>query len=312
MHIFKLFNNDSKNNLTQKELWPKKHLKINPESKMFCTLYPEILLSCRYIDNIIQINYSQKYNFKIHSENIITSVEFLSHQEKKDSTNNNNIIHTNKVIIGDELGNLSLINIEYEINNKKQMNLKKTKIEKNIKAHNSLIQGILLEKRLNIIISYSIEGQITINNAFDFNVINIINIGNEFYIRDIKISEYDLIYIYCTNKEEEKFNYIKCYSLNGIKYTELKTEKKIINYFVCETLLVVYENNLIESFNLYDLEGNPSNKLEPKSVLQDSLENNVSKKIVMCALNNLDKKLVIIYEDLHFSIEDVINILSKE
>ena len=32
----------------------------------------------------------------------------------------------------------------------------------------------------------------------------------------------------------------------------------------------------------------------------------------MCALNNLDKKLVIIYEDLHFSIEDVINILSKE
>ena len=312
LHIFKLFNNDSKNNLTQKELWPKKHLKINPESKMFCTLYPEILLSCRYIDNIIQINYSQKYNFKIHSENIITSVEFLSHQEKKDSTNNNNIIHTNKVIIGDELGNLSLINIEYEINNKKQMNLKKTKIEKNIKAHNSLIQGILLEKRLNIIISYSIEGQITINNAFDFNVINIINIGNEFYIRDIKISEYDLIYIYCTNKEEEKFNYIKCYSLNGIKYTELKTEKKIINYFVCETLLVVYENNLIESFNLYDLEGNPSNKLEPKILLQDSLENNVSKKIIMCALNNLDKKLVIIYEDLHFSIEDVINILSKE
>jgi len=73
------------------------------------------------------------------------------------------------------------------------MNLKKTKIVKNIKAHNNLIQGILLEKRFNIIISYLIEGQITINNAFDFNAINIINIWNEFYIRDIKISEYDLI-----------------------------------------------------------------------------------------------------------------------
>jgi len=59
-HIFKLFNNDSKNNNTQRELWPKKHLKINPQPKMFCTLYPDFLLSCRYLDNLIQINYSQK------------------------------------------------------------------------------------------------------------------------------------------------------------------------------------------------------------------------------------------------------------
>ena len=81
-------------------------------------------------------------------------------------------------------------------------------------------------------------------------MINIIDIGNEYYIRDLKICEYDLIYIFCTNKEDEKFNYIKCYSLNGIKYTELKTEKNIINYYIHETLLVIYENNLIESFNI--------------------------------------------------------------
>ena len=32
----------------------------------------------------------------------------------------------------------------------------------------------------------------------------------------------------------------------------------------------------------------------------------------MCVLNNLHKKLVIIYDVLHFSIKDVINMLTKE
>ena len=322
IQIFKLFNNDSKNNIQQKELWQKKFIKIYPQSKMFCELYPEILLSCRYIDATIQLHYTSKYNFQIRFDNIITSVEFYSHEEKKDSTNNNINIHINKIILGDELGNINLVHIDYEINNKKQMNLKKTKIEKNIKAHNTAVQGILYEKRLNIIIFYSLEGQIMINNAFDFNVINIIDIGIEFYIKDIKMSKYDLIYIYCTDKENEKFNYIKCYSLNGIKYTELKTEKKIINYFVFETLLIIYEDNIIESFNLYNLEGNSLYKHELKrnksdldkkddknKIVLKNIENN---KIIMCALNNIDKKLVIIYDDLCTKIEDVLYMLLKE
>ena len=320
LQILKLFNNDAKNNIIQKELWQKKFIKIHPKSQMFCELYPEIMLSCRYIDATFQIHYSSKYNFQIRYDNIITSVEFFSHEEKKGGTNNNITIHKNKVILGDEIGNINLVHIEYEINNKKQMSLKRTKIEKSIKAHNSLVQGILYEKRLNIIISYSIEGQITIINAFDFNVINIIDIGNEYYIRDLKICEYDLIYIFCTNKEDEKFNYIKCYSLNGIKYTELKTEKNIINYYIHETLLVIYENNLIESFNLYDLEGKPLNQLEPKKISENSdkkhdknkLKNIENIKIRICALNNIDKKLVIIYDDLFVKTEEVLFKLLKE
>ena len=320
IQIFKLFNNDSKHNIQQKELWTKKFIKIHPHSKMFCELYPEILLICRYIDATIQIHYSSKYTFQIRFDNIITSVEYFSHEEKKDSTNIT--IHINKIILGDELGYISLVHIEYELNNKKQMNLKRARIEKNIKAHNSAVQSILYEKRLNIIISYSIEGQIMINNAFDFNVINIIDIGNEFYIKDIKISKYDLIYIYCTDKENETFNYIKCYSLNGIKYTEMKTEKKIINYFVFETLLIIYEDNIIESFNLYNLQGNSLYKNEINKHKQDLdkkgdknknvLKNNESNKIIMCSLNNLDKKLVIIYDDFCTKIEEVLYMLLKE
>ena len=69
---------------------------------------------------------------------------------------------------------------------------------KSIKAHNSLIQGILYVNRLNIIISYSVQGQIMINNAFSFNVLNIIELGQDIYIKEIKISDYDLLYINCT------------------------------------------------------------------------------------------------------------------
>ena len=192
--------------------------------------------------------------------------------------------------------------IDYVIDNQKQNNLNEIKLKllKSIKAHNSLIQGILYVKRLNIIISYSEEGQITINNAFDFNIINIINLGKDFYIKDIKISKYDLIYVYCTNYQNEKLNQIKCYSLNGIKFTELERDIKIINYFIDETLLVIYENNLIESFNLYDLEGNPiykhkiikrkdeiNNKVNNK--INEKLKKNINNKIIFCTYNKVYK-----------------------
>ena len=180
--------------------------------------------------------------------------------------------------------------------------------------HNSLINGILYVKRLNIIISYSEEGQITINNAFDFNIINIIQLGKDFYIKNVKISKYDLIYIYCSNYQNENNTYIKCYSLNGIKFTELETEKKIINFFVDETLLVVYENNLIEIFNLYDLDGNPLNKFEPYKSQDDiQISNNnrsseklkKNNKIILCMYNNVNKSLIIIYDDFQVLVEDV-------
>ena len=273
---------------------------------MFCELYKTVFLSCRYIDKIIQINHSNKDIFNIYHDNIITSVEFFSHKEKEND-NNKITLHTNQIFFGDEKGNLNLMEIEYEITNKNKIEKIKPKLLKNIKAHNSLIQGILYVKRLNIIISYSEEGQITINNAFDFNVLNIINLGEEYYIKDIKISKYDLIYIYYTDKENEKYYYIKCYSLNGIKFTELKTDKKIIDFFIDETLLVVYENNVIEVFNLYDIDGQPLHQLIPDKT-KDRInirDNNKGNKIIFCSLKNIDNKLVIIYDDLQVVAEDV-------
>ena len=318
-NIFKLFNNESNNKIIKKELVQKNNLKLYPLSKTICELYQDIFLSCRYLDRILRINYSNK-KIMLYHDNIITSVELLSDVEKKDNikdiTN-----HKCKFIIGDEIGNLSLIKLEYDMINKNKIEIQKCKIWKNIKLHNSFIQGILYNKRLNIIISYSEEGQIAINNAYDLSIINIIELGNEYYIKDLKISQYDLIYIFCTNKENEKYNYIKCYSLNGIKYTELETEKRINNYFVYETLMVVYENNFIEVFNLYEIEGNPIIQKElnkDKDTTNTDKNNNKNKerikenKILLCTMNNVDKKLVIIYDDLQVEVEDVSKMIIKE
>jgi len=322
LNIFRLTNNENRSKIIKIELRPKKYLKIYPLSKMFCELSNDIYLSCRYLDKIMHLYYSDKHSILIYFDNIITSIELLSHKEKVDETNKK-IMHFNQVIIADEKGNLNLMKIDYEIDNQKQNNLNEIKLKliKSIKAHNSLIQGILYVKRLNIIISYSEEGQITINNAFDFNIINIIQLGKDFYIKDIKISKYDLIYIFCSNYQNENYSYIKCYSLNGIKFTELETEKKIINYFVDENLLVVYENNMIKAFNLYDIDGTQLNKFEPNKI-QDEIKNknnnktseilNKNNKIILCLYNNLNKSLIIIYDDFQVLEENNIQIMIKE
>ena len=318
LNIFRLSNDEKENKIITLRLRTKNYLKIYPVSKMFCELPKDIFLSCRYLDKIIQINYSNKSSVLIYYENLVTSVELLSHKETLNNINNTTK-HSSQVIFGDEKGNLNLVKIDYVIDNQKQNNLNETKLKllKSIKAHNSLIQGILYVKRLNIIISYSEEGQITINNAFDFNIINIINLGKDFYIKDIKISKYDLIYVYCTNYQNEKLNQIKCYSLNGIKFTELERDIKIINYFIDETLLVIYENNLIESFNLYDLEGNPIYKhkiikrkdeinIKVNNKRNEKLKKNINNKIIFCTYNKVYKSLTIIYDDYQVLIEEII------
>ena len=306
LYILKMYNIDNNNKNTsviKLDLWKKKQIKIDPLSKICCELYPGIFCICRYIDNVIHIK-SEKQSFLYQYKCIITSVEFFSHNEIKNNINNNSI-HTNEILFGDEMGNLNLLLVEYEINAKKQtfqINPDKFKIIKKIKAHNGFIQGIIYVKRLNIIISYSEECQITINNAFSFNVINIIELGEDYYIKDIKISDYDLIYIYCFNNINNE-ELINCYTLNGVKITSLKRDKKINNFFVSEELIVVYENNLIELLYLYDLSNkgffiNPDDK-------DDKKDNTKESNIVFCDFITKDMKMIIIYQNNNIIIQDI-------
>ena len=95
-----------------------------------------------------------------------------------------------------------------------------------------------------------------------------------------------------------------------MKFTELKTEKKIINFFVYETLVVVYENNLIQIFNLYDIDGEPLNQIEPgickKGQIDEIKKGNKNKKIIYSFVIDADKKLIIIYDNNHIEIEDIL------
>ena len=102
----------------------------------------------------------------------------------------------------------------------------------------------------------------------------------------------------------------------------IKHWKKIINYFLKETIIIVYENDLIESFNLYELEGFPLynldlknkediiNKKEKKNI--DESETNKNRKIIFCILGNSDNKLIIIYDDNQVKIEDVSSLILKK
>ena len=313
IHILKMYNNETNvksNPIIKLELWKKKQVKIDPISKICCELSPGIFCFCRYIDNVLHIK-SEKQSILYQYKCIITSLEFFSHYETKSSSTNNSI-HFSQIIFGDEFGNLNLLQIEYEINNKKQqisIGSDKIKIIKEIKAHNSFIQGIIYLKRLNIIISYSEEGQITINNAFSFNIMNIIELGEKFFIKNIKISDYDLMYIYCYNNSNKK-EYIKCYTLNGIKGCKLKTDRRIKNYFVNEELIVVYENNLIELFNLYDISSKPIYEINPDANIldkHDKKDNQIEgeNNIVYCDLIVKDMKMIIIYQDHNIIIQDI-------
>ena len=311
VHILKMYTNENTskaNSIIKFELWKKKQIKIEPLSKICCELYPGIFCFCRYIDNVIQIK-SEKQSFLYQYKCIITSLEFFSYNETK-NVMNNNTIHISEILFGDEEGNLNLLHIEYEINNKKQnFNVLQDKaiIIKEIKAHNSFIQGILYLKRLNIIISYSEEGQITIINAYSFTIINIIELGEKYFIKDIKISDYDLMYIYCLNYKNNK-EYIKCYTLNGIKATKLKTEGKINNFFVNEELMVVYENNLIELFNLYELNTQAIYSINPDIKIFDKenkKEIESPNNIVFCDFLAKDMKMLIIYQDHNIIIQDI-------
>ena len=313
INILKMFNNDYNKNtsIIKLELWKKEQVSIEPVSQRCCQLSPGIFCFCRYIDNVIQIK-SEKQSFLYQYNSIITSVEFFSHSEIKNTTNNITT-HSNEILFGDENGYLYLMQIEYEINNKKQtiqISPDKIKIVKEIKVHNSFIQGILYVKRLNIIISYSEEGQITINNAFSFNIINIIELGEKYYIKDIKISSYDLLYVYCYNNINKKY-YIKCYTLNGIKVTKLVTDKvtklvtdkKINNFFITEEIIAVYENNVIEAYKLHDLHEHPVYVITPED--KDDKISNKDKIIVFCDLIIKDMKMIIIYQDHDIIIQDI-------
>ena len=209
------------------------------------------------------------------------------------------------------------------------------KIIKKIKVHKSYIHIISYNERLNIIISASKDGNIAINNAFSLETLNNIEIGNNYLINNIKITFYDLLYVNCYNNSNNNY-YIKCYTLNGLKVTKMKTEKKIINFFINDNVNVFYDDKTYEKFSPYDFKEKSSFNNEKKNSIKsnnvfdneipmkeeayyddddddeedsenseniDNSQNNTTTNLVHCNYCNKIKKLINIYDNNQMSLE---------
>ena len=251
-----------------------KIIKIRPYNNIIVELYDNIFLLCR-LQNRILLLISEKQYFFIEWTCIVTAIEFYSHEEIL--VNQNTKIHINNIILGDEEGSLSLIEIKTVFNyNKKECKLNELKIiHKRYKAFYSYINKILYNKRLNIIISSCNDGFISINNGFSFEILNIIEIENSPHIINFKISEYDLLYIY-TKRGTKKNSIFEmyCYTLNGIKVSTIDCQNELIDFYIYNNgINAICKNGII---NTYDCVNLKQNNLAEKDI-KDLYKNGVIK-----------------------------------
>ena len=225
-------------------------LKIKPYKNLIVELYQNIYIICRLINRTLLIC-SEKQKCYIEWPYIITAIEFYYHF--KSAINQNSEFHINKLIIGDEEGYLSIIEIITEYFDKK----KEFKIIglsnsfKRNKIYDSYINAITYNKRLDIIISSCGKGYITINNGFSFEILNIIKVGKNLNILEYKLSKYDLLYIYTNKNINNKCIYeFYCYTLNGLKIKKLDIKKEIANFYINNTsIYIIYRDGNIEEYN---------------------------------------------------------------
>ena len=184
-----------------------------------------------------------------------------------------------KLFAGDEEGNICIFEASYQYRNN-EIKMKSIKILKRIKVHKSYINIITYHERLNIIVSACGDGNIAINNAFSLETLNIIEVGAKYFINNIKITFYDLLYVNCYNNSNNNY-YIKCYTLNGLKVTKMKTEKKIINFFINDYLNVYYDDKSYDRFNLCDFKEKNSYSNEIKNKEKTKTKNEWENEIPM-------------------------------
>ena len=260
--IFNLFEENEKN-IQSKNIDLGEEIKlinIKPYTNLFVELYDNVFVISRLTNNTLLLC-SENQKIYIEWPCIVTSIELYSHDEI--NINSTTIIHINKILVGDEEGTLSLVEIEAKYNDKnKEFKLNSLSyIHKRYKSFYSYINRILYNKNLNIIISSCKEGYISINNGFSFEILNIIEIEQFPNILDFKISEFNLLYFYTCKYIDGRNQYtLYCYTLNGIKISKLCLEKDIINFFTYkDSIFIIYKNLNINEYNCSNfkkIEGN--------------------------------------------------------
>ena len=188
---------------------------------------------------------------------------------------------------------LHIIQIEYETSTNDKLNdIKIVKIIKSIKAHCSMIKGITYDERLNIIISWSDEGVININNDYSLDYLNIIELGDKYEIKEILISKYNILIVHCCTLDKKIFRTI-CYTLSGIKISDYESSLKIMKIIFNEKIAIVYNNRNIFYHNF-------DNLVQPYNIVysdNNRIDVGNKKSIKHCIYIPKINKLLIIYSD---------------
>ena len=293
-----------------------------------CELMQGFYCICRNDDKTLKfVNYNKKYSYSYLWIGIITAIE----PYKMNISNETYFSQYNwKLFFGDEEGTLCILDISFKYifkNNEYEYKMTDIRVIKKIKAHKNYINNILFNERLNIVISSSGNGDISINNAYSLETLNFIKIGIKYSIYNIKVSFYDLLYVVCYNDNMQNY-YIKCYTLNGIKVTKIKTEKKIINFFINDYINIFYEDKSYDRCSLYDFKDKKTfdnykqknyksfnvyeNEIVVKEDYYSEQENESSEgndtddmttKLMHCIYCNKISKLINIYDNNELSLE---------
>ena len=268
----------------------KDQIDMEPYNNLFCKILPGIICIVRNKDKTIKFISNKDIMIVYQWTCIVTAIEPFIKKKTIDSNQKQK-----KVFIGDEKGYLHIMVIEYEINQNKSYEIKTVKIKQSIKAQNSLIKGITYNERLNIIISWSDEGVISINNDYSLSFLNIIDLGNNIEIKEILISKYDLLIINCYNNKNELYK-ILCFTLNGIQVTCWENGKKINRCLLDEKIGIILENGNMFSHDCFDLYSLNNNTYA--EYIANYEETNISKiNIKYCNYYPTLERLLLIYSD---------------
>ena len=203
-----------------------KQINLLPIENSFCRLSQNLFVFGRYTDSTLKLFNEGNFKKILKWNCIVTSI--ISSEIN------------NTFFIGDEKGFLSLLIFDYE----KELfsSIKKQK------THNSIIRGLVLNERLDIIISYDLDNIITIHCKTSFVTLSIIEFEKNQLLCNIKISKYDIIYILIENNNKD--NILMSYTLNGLKFDEFifNYPHKIVNYYIDinnDKILIATTNELI-------------------------------------------------------------------
>ena len=183
---------------------------------LFCELKQENFIFCRYLDDSIRVVLPPPNSeLKFLLDSFITCIIRINEKE---------------FITGDNIGKIFHWSIDFD-----NILEPKLKLIKMIESNNNCITSILYNERLNLVIS-SDNNSVVIRSFYDFEFLTYFNIGeneknceNDIVV-DIKLSNYDLLYVLIYNEND---NYkLKGYSLNGICFGEYK--EKISNFELTE------------------------------------------------------------------------------